>query len=67
MKNIIRLGDSTAHGETVLSAFPQTNLNGKPIAGVGHMVSCQKMQSRAPLTEGSSTCGADGTAAALTV
>lgn len=65
MKDIIRLGETTTHGGTVLGAFSQTNLTGKPIAGVGHMVSCQKMQSRAPLTEGSSTCGVDGTPAAL--
>ncbi len=65
MKDIIRLGETTTHGGTVLGTFTQTNLNGKPIAGVGHMVSCKKMQSRAPLTEGSSICGVDGTPVAL--
>ena len=36
MKDAIRLGDSTTHGGKVLEAFSQTDLNGKPIAGVGH-------------------------------
>ncbi|WP_141651448.1 PAAR domain-containing protein, partial [Pseudomonas weihenstephanensis] len=40
MKDIIRLGDSTTHGGVVLEAFSRTDLNGKPIAGVGHNVSC---------------------------
>lgn len=34
------VGDATSHGEVVLEAFSQTDLNGKPIAGVGHKVSC---------------------------
>jgi len=40
MKDAIRLGDSTTHGGKVLEAFSRTDLNGKPIAGVGHKVSC---------------------------
>ncbi|VVN35457.1 hypothetical protein PS684_05775 [Pseudomonas fluorescens] len=40
MKDTIRLGDSTTHGGKVLEAFSQTDLNGKPIAGVGQKVSC---------------------------
>lgn len=38
--DIIRLGDSTSHGGTVIEAFNQTDLNGKPMAGVGHKVTC---------------------------
>ena len=34
--DIIRLGDTTSHGGTVIEAFGQTDLNGKPMAGVGH-------------------------------
>lgn len=40
MLEIIRKGDSTDHGGTVLEGFPATNLNGSPMAGVGHQVSC---------------------------
>ena len=32
--DIIRLGDTTSHGGTVIEAFGQTDLNGKPMAGV---------------------------------
>lgn len=38
--DIIRLGDSTSHGGTVLEAFNLTDLNGKPMSGVGHKVVC---------------------------
>lgn len=65
MKDIIRLGDSTSHGGVVLEAFSQTNLNGKPIAGVGHKVSCPLCKGIFPITEGSSTYTVDGTPVAL--
>jgi len=39
VKDIIRLGDATTHSETVLEVFPNPDLNGKLIAGVGHKVS----------------------------
>jgi uncharacterized Zn-binding protein involved in type VI secretion len=58
MKDAIRLGDSTTHGGKVLEAFSRTDLNGKPIAGVGHKVSC-------PIAEGSSTYTVDGVPIAL--
>jgi len=65
MKDIIRLGDATSHGGVVLEAFPQTDLNGKPIAGVGHNVSCPLCKGIFPITEGSSTYTLDGTPIAL--
>lgn len=65
MKNIIRLGDFTTHGGVVLEAFSQTNLNGKPIAGVGHNVSCPLCKGIFPITEGSSTYTIEGTPVAL--
>ena len=55
MKDIIRLGDTTTHGGIVLEAFPQTDLNGKPIAGVGHKVSCPLCKGVFPIAEGSNT------------
>ncbi len=55
MKDIIRLGDSTAHGGVVLEAFSRTDLYGKPIAGVGHNVSCPLCKGVFPIAEGSAT------------
>lgn len=65
MKNIIRLGDSTTHGGVVLEAFTQTNLNGKPIAGVGHLVACPLCKGIFPIAEGSGTYRVEGVAVAL--
>lgn len=65
MKHIIRLGDATSHGGVVLEAFSQTDLNGKPIAGVGHNVSCPLCKGIFPIAEGSSTYTLDGTPIAL--
>lgn len=65
MKDIIRLGDVTTHGGVVLEAFAQTDLNGKPIVGVGHNVSCPLCKGIFPVVEGSSTYAVDGIAVAL--
>ncbi|CAD5106666.1 PAAR domain-containing protein [Zestomonas carbonaria] len=65
MKDIIRLGDATDHGGTVIEAFSQTNLNGKPMAGVGHMVSCPQCKGVFPIAEGSSLYKVDGIPVAL--
>lgn len=65
MKDIIRLGDLTTHGGVVFQAFPQTDLNGKPIAGVGHNVSCPLCKGVFPIAEGSSTYTVDGIPVAL--
>lgn len=65
MKDIIRLGDTTSHGGTVLEAFTHTNLNGKPIAGVGHNVSCPLCKGIFPIVEGSSTYSVEGVPVAL--
>lgn len=65
MKDIIRLGDLTTHGGVVLQAFPQTGLNGKPFAGVGHNVSCPLCKGIFPIAEGSSTYTVDGIPVAL--
>lgn len=65
MKDIIRLGDPTTHGGVVLEAFFHTDLNGKPIAGVGHKTSCPLCKGIFPITEGCSTYTVDGIAVAL--
>jgi len=65
MKDIVRLGDATPHGGVVLEAFSNTNLTGKPIAGVGHSVSCPLCKGVFPIAEGSSTYSVGGTPVAL--
>jgi len=37
---IIRIGDSTSHGGTVLEGFAHFDINGRIASGVGHKVSC---------------------------
>lgn len=63
--DIIRLGDSTDHGGKVIEAFSQTNLNGKPMAGVGHGVDCPKCNGTFPITEGSALLDVEGVPVAL--
>ena len=46
-------------------SFPNTGLNGKLIAGVGHMVSCPLCKGIFPIAEGSATYAVDGIAVAL--
>ncbi|MCY1288277.1 PAAR motif protein [compost metagenome] len=65
MPDIVRLGDSTSHGGTVLEAFSQTDLNGRPMAGVGHKVACPLCQGVFPIIEGSTLLNVDGIAVAL--
>lgn len=65
MPDIIRLGDPTSHGGAVLEAFANTKLNGKPISGVGHMVSCPLCLGVYPIAEGSSLYKVNGTPVAL--
>lgn len=65
MLEIIRKGDSTDHGGLVLEGFAQTNLNGRPMAGVGHQVSCPKCKGVFPIIEGSHAYKVGGTPVAL--
>ncbi|HCF6898421.1 TPA: PAAR domain-containing protein [Pseudomonas aeruginosa] len=65
MPEIIRKGDKTDHGGTVLEGFGHTNFNGQPMAGVGHSVSCPKCKGVFPIAEGSSTLKVDGVPVAL--
>jgi len=63
--DIIRLGDSTSHGGTVIEAFNQTDLNGKPMAGVGHKVTCPLCKGVFPIAEGSALLDVGGVPVAL--
>lgn len=65
MPEIVRKDDSTDHRGSVLEGFAHTNLNGKPIAGVGHQVSCPKCDGVFPIVEGSATYKINGIPVAL--
>ena len=65
MLEIIRKGDSTDHGGTVLEGFAQTNLNGSPMAGIGHQVSCPQCAGVFAIEEGSKRYKVNGIPVAL--
>jgi uncharacterized Zn-binding protein involved in type VI secretion len=62
---IIRLGDSTSHGGTVLEGSPFDICMGKPIAFVGHKVQCPKCKGVFPIVEGAPTTSFYGKGVAL--
>lgn len=49
---IIRLGDKTSHGGTVLEGSPTDICMGKPIAYIGHKVQCPQCKGTYPIVEG---------------
>ena len=65
MKAIVRKGDATDHGGTVLDGFGHASLDCRPAAGVGHMVACPKCDGAFPIIQGSSQYTIDGRAVAL--
>ncbi|HAP26781.1 MAG TPA: hypothetical protein DCR74_14425 [Achromobacter sp.] len=52
---IVRVGDTTTHGGTVLEGFPFYNVLGRAAAGMGHMVSCPRCAGVFPIAEGVTT------------
>ncbi|WP_410837218.1 PAAR domain-containing protein [Paraburkholderia sp. SIMBA_030] len=42
MRAIIRVGDTTSHGGTVIEGFPTMTVYGRSAAGLGHHVMCPK-------------------------
>ena len=44
----------------MLEAFSRTDLNGKPISGFGHNVSCPLCKGFFPIAEGTATYSVDG-------
>ena len=49
---IIRVGDKTTHGGTVLEGFSSYDIDGRAAAGLGHMVDCPKCKGVFPIVEG---------------
>ncbi|MEN5160525.1 polymorphic toxin type 44 domain-containing protein [Achromobacter spanius] len=57
---IIRVGDGTSHGGTVLQGFPFYNIFGRHAAGMGHLVQCPQCEGAFPIIEGVSTFAIHG-------
>ncbi|GGY76989.1 PAAR domain-containing protein [Pseudoduganella plicata] len=62
---IIRLGDPTSHGGTVLEGSPTDICFGKPIAFIGHKTYCPKCKGTFPISEGAMTTTFYGKGVAL--
>jgi uncharacterized Zn-binding protein involved in type VI secretion len=62
---IIRLGDKTSHGGTILEGSPADICMGKPIAYIGHKVQCPKCKGAFPIIEGALTTTFYGKGVAL--
>lgn len=56
---IIRVGDRTSHGGTVMQGFPFYTIEGRSAAGLRHMVSCPQCNGAFPIVEGVSTFAID--------
>jgi uncharacterized Zn-binding protein involved in type VI secretion len=62
---VIRIGDKTSHGGTVLEASALTDSGGKGVARVGDKVSCPiKNHGTCPIVSGDPTMIVDGKAVA---
>ena len=55
MPLMIRQGDTTTHGGTVLEGFPAYVVEGRPVAGLGHKVACPLCKGVFPIVEGNPT------------
>jgi uncharacterized Zn-binding protein involved in type VI secretion len=62
---IIRVGDKTSHGGTVLEGHPLVTLFGKPVAGVGHRVSCPRCGGDPVIAAGSASVTMLGVSVAI--
>lgn len=62
---IIRMGDSTSHGGKVLEGSQTDLCHGKPIAYIGHKVSCPKCRGTPTIVEGVQTTTIFGKGVAL--
>lgn len=57
---IIRIGDTTSHGGSVLQGVNFYSIDGRAASGLGHMVSCPKCQGTFPIVEGVPSFTVDG-------
>ena len=63
-QGIIVLGDRTSHGGTVISASPESSIDGKGIARIGDMVACPRCRGVFPINQGDPSAMVDGAPAA---
>lgn len=52
---IVRVGDKTTHGGTVMEGFTCYNVLGRAAAGLGHMVNCPRCEGVFSIAEGVAT------------
>ncbi|OCG21367.1 MULTISPECIES: PAAR domain-containing protein [unclassified Gilliamella] len=65
-KSVVRLGDPTTHGGSVISASSTTIIEGKTVALIGDLVSCPKKgHGINKIIEGAKTSFSDGKAVVL--
>lgn len=65
LKAIIRQGDRTSHGGTVVEGSHADICMGKPIAFIGHKTTCPKCKGSYPIVEGTGTTSFYGKGVAL--
>ncbi|MWP47365.1 PAAR domain-containing protein [Gilliamella sp. Pas-s27] len=66
VRNVVRLGDPTTHGGSVISASSMTIIEGKPVALIGDLVSCPKQGHGVnKIIEGAETIFFDGKAVVI--
>lgn len=65
LKAIIRQGDRTSHGGTVIEGSQFDICMGKPIAFIGHKTTCPKCKGTYPIVEGAGTTSFYGKGVAL--
>lgn len=66
MRGVIRLGDMTTHGGSVIHASSKIVMEGRPVALVGDLVSCPRDgHGINPIIEGSSMMSFEGRAVAI--
>ena len=49
---VVRIGDKTSHDGTVIEGHEHLIVHGKPVAGVGHRVSCPRCSGNPVIAEG---------------
>lgn len=62
---IIRQGDKTSHGGTVIEGSPSDICHGKAIAFIGHKTACPQCKGNFPIVEGAPTTTFYGKGVAL--
>jgi uncharacterized Zn-binding protein involved in type VI secretion len=65
MNGSVCVGDLTDHGGTVLDGIIGTDLNGRQMTGLGHLVACPKCQGVFPIVEGNESYAVNGTPVSL--